>query len=173
MNYERIVMKIMNFRRATRRILSSLILFCATCLVASLSASAANITIPPSSLSPGSQYRLAFVTGTFKFSTFTDIGEYNAFVDGVANGVGSQIAGLSTWKAIASTASVAAIDNTLTDAGSPSYPIYNLSGEEVAITNADLWDGTLLHPMNVTEAAGCSTGMQRLGPGLTARFSTP
>ena len=50
------------------------------------SAAAIPITVP-TSLSPGDQYRLAFVTSSTRNATSSDIGVYNTFVDTVAETV--------------------------------------------------------------------------------------
>jgi hypothetical protein len=52
-----------------------------------------------------------------------------------------------TWKAIASTSDVDARDNI----GDPLAPIFLLDGNKVATSEADLWDGVLDHPINITE----------------------
>jgi hypothetical protein len=144
-------MKTINFQRTRSRIFSSLILFCTTCLAATPTASAAAITVP-AGLSPGSQYRLAFVTSTKRDAASSNIGDYNLFVTTAANSVPELAALATSWTAIASTASTAANDNTNTN---PSvltgHPIYGLAGHLIATNNADLWDGTILHALNVTE----------------------
>ena len=69
------------------------------------SVSAAPVTAP-TGLSPGEQYRLAFMTSTLSTATATDIATYNTFVTNVANSV-TELADLgTTWTAIASTATV-------------------------------------------------------------------
>src|SRR5215471_8873092 len=77
---------------------------------------AAPITVPPS-LSPGDQYRLVFVTSTRRTATSSSIGDYNLFVTNAANTVPELAALGTTWTAIASTATVDARDNTLTNPG--------------------------------------------------------
>ena len=119
------------------RIFASLIFFCATFVVTPLAAFASFTTVPPG-LSPGDQYRLAFLTrpgSTTTAATSTDINYYNNFVNSVANSPGSLVNGLSTWTAIASTATVAAEDNTGTNpSSSQGFPIYTLNGTLVAGT---------------------------------------
>jgi hypothetical protein len=157
LNSERNVMKTMNFDRAMLRIFCSLILFATTILVAPLAASAAPITIPPS-LSPGSQYRLAFVTSTGIAATSSNIADYNTFVTGVANTL-PELAALGTsWSAIASTATTAANDNTNTN---PSvltgYPIFDSAGNLIAANNAALWSGSIAAPLSTTETGGTTS----------------
>ncbi|MEY3826672.1 MAG: hypothetical protein RLZZ148_1489, partial [Cyanobacteriota bacterium] len=48
------------------------------------------------------------------------------------------------WTAIGSTETVNARVNTATRATDPSVPIYRVDGAQVASSNSDLWDGTIL-----------------------------
>jgi hypothetical protein len=119
------------------------------------------ITLPPS-LPPGSAYRLVFVTSDYVPSgphqgapevynaNSTNIADYNAIVQGLANNV-AQLAALNlTWRVIASTSAVNAIANIGADAGTP---IYDLAGDEVAAdaTTSGMFSGSLLHQINVDE----------------------
>jgi hypothetical protein len=112
------------------------------------------ITVP-TSLNPGDQYRLAFVTSTTRNATSTNIADYNAFVDGVAELI-PQLAALGQdWKAIASTSAINARTNTSTDptpAGSTGVPIFLLNDTKLADDYDDLWDGTIDVVFNVTES---------------------
>jgi hypothetical protein len=122
--------------------------FCATFALAPLAASAAPITVP-TGLNPGDQYRLAFVTSTTRDATSSNIADYNAFVTTAANSVPELAALGTTWKAIGSTPSVAARDNTGTNPGiSLGVPIYTRQNTIIATSNADLWDGLLLNPID-------------------------
>lgn len=95
------------------------------------------ILVPPG-LSPGDTYQLAFVTSQRRDAIFTDINVYNSFVQGVADAAGIGATRGWTWKAIGSTAAVAARDNSVvTD------PVYNLAGQKVADGYTDIWDSTL------------------------------
>ena len=96
------------------------------------------ITVAPTGLNPGDEYRLAFWTSYTTTATSSDIADYNAFADGVANTVPELAALGATWKVIGSTATVAAKDNVGTAAG---VPIYNVVDEKVADDDADLFDG--------------------------------
>ena len=72
------------------------------------------------------------------------------FVTGVASSQAANSALGTTWRAIASTPAVDARDNTGTNPASTGVPIYLLDGSTViANSNADLWDGNLLNPLNV------------------------
>ena len=105
----------------------------------------ASIVTTPSGLSVGQQFRLVFVTSGQRDATSTDIADYNAFVD-----IAGDIAIASDWKAIASTETVNARDNTGTT-GDGGVPIYNLAGELVANHYADLWDESIQNFINVDE----------------------
>jgi hypothetical protein len=119
---------------------------------------AAPITIPDA-LNPGDEYRLAFITSQTRNATSSDIADYNAFVTNVAN-MQSALNNLgTTWKAIASTSSIHAKDNTGTNffvdyPNNIGVPIYLLDGiTKIADDNVDLWnDGTLDSPLDVNEA---------------------
>ena len=101
-------------------------------------ASAGPITIIPSSLSPGDSYRLAFLTSETIDATSADINVYNTFVDDL----GDQIIE-SDWRAIASTATVDARDNTGTNPDDfTGVPIFLLDGNLLANNNAHLWNQT-------------------------------
>lgn len=100
---------------------------------------AAAITVPIS-LSPGDHYRIVFLTSTSRDATSTDIADYNAFVNDVANGGGSDLASLgATWKVIGSTQTVDAIDNI----GIFTTPLYGTDGLSIASGSTSLWSGSL------------------------------
>lgn len=109
---------------------------------------AAQVLIPPD-LSTGESYRLVYVTSDTRNALSTDIADYDAFVQATSDagdiGVGSPIGDIS-WEAIGSTAFVDAIDH-VAGAG----PIYRLDGVRVSDSAADLWDGGIDVPINVTE----------------------
>lgn len=128
----------------------ALLIFCPICLCVSLAAWAAPITVP-TDLNLGDKYRLAFVTSTGRDGSSNDIADYNSFVAAVAAGVPELAALGATWTAIASTATVAARDNTGTNPSSPGVPIYLLNDTRIAENNADLWDGTLLAAININQ----------------------
>lgn len=113
------------------------------------SASAAVITLP-SDLNPGDQFRVVFVTSQVRDALSPDINDYNSFVDTVAGMLSLDGATDLEWRAIASTPTVAARDNTGTnfDGG---FPVYRVDGVRVASDNLDLWDGDLLAPIDRTE----------------------
>lgn len=100
-------------------------------------ADAAAITLPPG-LSPGATYRLVFVTAGTRDALSTNIADYNSFVTTQANLNADLLALGTTWKAIGSTATVTAASNI---GGVNASDIYNLFGELVATSTADLFDG--------------------------------
>ena len=100
------------------------------------------------SLTPGSQYRLVFVTSSTRSATATNILDYNIFVNNAAHASTALNTALTTagftpsainWTAIASTATTSAIVNTATQATDTSRPIYGLDGTQVALSYSDLW----------------------------------
>jgi hypothetical protein len=107
----------------------------------------ADIVTVPVGLSPGDQYRLVFVSTYTTSSASSNIGDYNTLVyNNVYDGEEDDDLSLlgANWKAIASTSTVAARDNTNTNPGSSQdYPIYNLNGQLLADTYASFWDGAL------------------------------
>ncbi len=133
------------------RLAATLVLAAAT--LVPLAASAVPITLP-SGLNPGDQYRLAFVTSTFRDATSSNIADYNTFVTGVANTV-PELAALGTsWSAIASTLSIDARDNTMTNPSlnGTGVPIFLLNDTKLADNNTDLWDGTIDTVFGITES---------------------
>ncbi len=97
---------------------------CAGVALATLGTGAAQaaLVVVPTGLNPGDQYRLVFVTDGTRDATSTNINDYNTFVTNEVTGsaLATQLttAGFTpsaiTWKAIGSTDSVAARDNTQT-----------------------------------------------------------
>mgnify|MGYP006908201847 CR=1 FL=1 len=124
----------------------------------STGAYAAPITVPEG-LNPSDEYRLAFITSQTRNATSGNIADYNSFVTNVAN-THSALSNLgTTWKAIASTSSIHAKDNTGTNfivdyPNNIGVPIYLLDGiTKIADDNVDLWnDGTIDSPLDVNEA---------------------
>ena len=138
------------------------------------SAAQAAILLP--SLTPGSQYRLVFVTSGTRNATSTSIADYNTFVNNAAQVSTNLNTALTTagftpstinWKAIASTAAVNARVNTATRATDTSVPIYRLDGAQVATGNVDLWDGTISNRIQYNEL-GSLVGALRVWTGTLA-----
>jgi hypothetical protein len=134
------------------RIIASLTLCFAAFVFPPLTALAAPVTVPPT-LSVGDQYRLVFVTSTQANALSPNIGFYDNFVTIAANSDPTLAALGTTWTAIGSTTAVAAEDHTSTNPVlSLSYPIYNLAGVPVAVSNAAFWSGVLTSPIDTTES---------------------
>jgi hypothetical protein len=109
------------------------------------------ITVP-SGLTPGDQYRLAFVTSTTRDATSSDINVYNDFVTAVAESVPELAALGTTWTAIASTRTVWARTNTNTNYDvEVGVPIYLLNDTVLAYDNFDLWDDSIHNPLIIDE----------------------
>lgn len=112
----------------------------------------ATLVTLPTSLNPGDSYRLAFITSTTRDAASTQIADYNTFVQAAANNVPALVALGTSWTAIASTSTVDARDNTSTN---PTFAtgerIYLLNDTLVANDYSDLWDNSILAPLNFTE----------------------
>ena len=93
-------------------------------------------------LTPGDQFRVAFMTQGTRDATSPFIADYNAFVTAQAN-LNADLAGLgTTWYAIGSTFPVHVQVNTLTNPSNgshPNLPLYNLAGTQLTPNNSDLW----------------------------------
>ena len=101
----------------------------------------AAIIIPPPGLGPGDQYRLIFTTSQRRDATSSDIGVYNDFVQSVADS-SPELAALGLeWSAIGRTASVNAMDNTMTNFTDDDLglPVYRVDGELWAAHYATIW----------------------------------
>lgn len=112
----------------------------------------ATLVTLPTSLNPGDSYRLAFITSTTRDAASTQIADYNAFVQAAANNMPALVALGTNWTAIASTSTVDARDNTSTN---PTFAtgerIFLLNDTLVANDYSDLWDNSILTPINFTE----------------------
>jgi hypothetical protein len=131
----------------------------------------AQVWTVPSDLSLGAKYRLVFVTEGKRYGTGRQLPDgswedgsniqlYNDFV--TAQAASSAILPLlaTEWKAIASTATKSARDNTSTNFtdSNPGLPVYKLvikdgkyTGERIADSYKDLWDGAIAYPISVTQ----------------------
>lgn len=121
------------------RLITMLVL--APLLASAAQSFAAPISVP-TSLPPGQQYRLAFVTAGIRDATSTNIADYDAFVQAEAN-TEAALSSIS-WQVIGSTATVSARDHTGTaPADYPGVPIFLLNDVKLVDDYADLWDGSL------------------------------
>ena len=100
---------------------------------------------------PGESFRWLFVTSQGRDATSTNIGDYNWFVNNVADTANTPITGVVgkssiadiDWRAIASTPTTDAIDNIGVSPAGIYTPWMNL----VANGTADLFDGDILSPI--------------------------
>ena len=112
-----------------------------------------NWALNPSGLTTGDTFRLLFVTSTTVSVESTDIAVYNTFVQGRAAAGHAAIQGFSSlFRAVASTASVDARDNTSTTG--TGVPIYWLGGAKLADNYADFYDGSWDDEANRTDESG-------------------
>ncbi len=136
----------------------AVLVFAASLIEMTSGAFAAPITIPDA-LNPDDEYRLVFITSQSRNATSGNIADYNTFVTNLANTQAALSNLGTTWKAIASTSSIHAKDNTGTNfivdyPNNIGVPIYLLDGiTKIADDNVDLWnDGTLDSSLDVNEA---------------------
>lgn len=107
--------------------------------------------VVPADLNAGDKYHVIFVTTTRTTGTSSDIAYYDGIVqaDADAASIGTSI-GLDGWKVVASTPTVDARDNisplfsSLTD-----VPIYDQTGQRIANSYNDLWDNSILAPVQI------------------------
>jgi hypothetical protein len=157
--------------RVIRKLWMALVLVTVSFALSATPVSADPIT-QPSSLNPGDQYRLAFVTSTTRDATSADIADYNSFVTGVAN-TQPLLVGLGTsWNVIGSTfvpdGGTDARTNTATDptpAGDNGLPIFLLNDTKLVDHYDDLWDGSIDVPFNIDENGDAVSGSIRVWTG--------
>ena len=118
-----------------------------------------NWAVVPSGLSMGDKFRLLFVTSTTRDATSSDIADYNTHVQTAAAAGHDAIQAYSDlFRAVASTASDDARDNTATTYTSPDtgVPIYWLGGNKLADGYPDFYDGTWDDESGVTDESGAA-----------------
>ena len=126
------------------------LLVMAVALVGIASQLKANLYAPPPGLQIGDKYRLVFLTAEDRTAASSDINDYNAFVSNAAKN--SWLGNLSvSWKAIASTTSIDAIDNIgqLTS----TVGVYRTDGFLFANGTAEIFSPGFLYPGILTEDA--------------------
>jgi hypothetical protein len=103
-------------------------------------------------LDEGAMYRVLFVTSTKTDATSSDIDYYNTFVSTAAD-TGSVTGSLGlSWKALASTSSVNAQDNTgIMNSDSAPVTLFNTFGDIIAFSGKDFWGGLLTSGINYDE----------------------
>jgi hypothetical protein len=137
-------------------------------------AEAAGIVLnTPAGLSSGEAFRFVFVTDGTTYATSTNIADYNNFVNAQAGGA-TYNGSVVTWDAIASTATVNAIDNV----GQTPTPVYLADGTLVttSTTSSGLWSGSLLIPAPNEDLSGVTfpqgtivwTGTNPVGLGVSS-----
>ena len=89
-------------------------------------------------LPPGSKYQLILITGGGIAATSSDVSVYNTFAAAQITNPALTVLG-ATWKAVVSTPTVRAIDNSPTS----SLPIYNTAGQLVKLHGSDLWNDSI------------------------------
>jgi hypothetical protein len=110
-------------------------------------------------LEEGAMYRVLFVTSGLTTAISTDIDDYNTFVSN-ATVSGSVTGSLElTWKALASTESKNAQDNTgISDGYNSLITMFNTRGQIVVSPGSDLWNGSLVNPISYDEYGRFATG---------------
>ena len=138
------------------------------CLGLCAPAAAAPITVP-TSLNPGDEYRLAFVTSAGPTGCPRLLSPTTRFVTAVANTQAALASLGTTWKAIGSTATVDARDNTGTNpfVDGVGVPIFLLNDTLLANDNFDLWDGDILVPFEINET-GAAVQLSFVWTGTTS-----
>jgi hypothetical protein len=103
-------------------------------------------------LEEGAMYRVLFVTSEIRDAASPLIEDYNDFVStGAASGSITSSLGL-TWKALASTLSVNAQDNSgVKDDDETKVTMFNTLGEIVATSGANFWGGSLYSPIRFNQ----------------------
>ena len=96
--------------------------------------------IAPDCLAGGASYRILFVTAGVRDASSSNINTYNTFVQGQANDANGDPFDGITFRALGSTASTDARDNTMTTG--TGEQIFYYRGNKVADNYADLYDGS-------------------------------
>jgi hypothetical protein len=116
----------------------------------------AGVILP--TLPPGSEYELVFATAGLVTGGSSNIGAYNGFATSQAANLTTLLPAGVTWNAVVSTGTAAANEAVNNAPSSATIPIYNTQGIEVSSGN--LYSGTLLAPINYTQAGGTPTTVQ-------------
>jgi hypothetical protein len=115
----------------------------AALILAALPIILTSAVLVPSDLNPGDHYRIAFITSVTRDSSAPNIGDYDLFVNSVANAPDSLLAPLhAVWSVIGSTDAVSARDHL----GEFSEPIYRPDGARVSVGSSGLFFGVLADP---------------------------
>ena len=115
-------------------------------LVRTLSAAGYTPTWVPTGLGPGDTYHLVFTTSTTTNATSGAIGDYDAIADARGDTMSGSPYGDVTWYCLGATAADSPVSRGLVSA-----PVYRLDDTLVATGAADMWDGSLLDDLGLTE----------------------
>ena len=128
----------------------------------------------PPGLNPGDLFRFVFVTDGIRDATSANIADYDSFVAAQAGGA-TYNGAVVDWLAIASTASVDAIDHV----GQTAAPVYLSDGTLVttSTTPSGLWSRILVHQIDLDLAANpvhtfVWTGTNFFGTGFGGALGT-
>ena len=100
-------------------------------------------SLKPAGIGPGERFRLIFLTSTKRNAASSNIETYNTFVQNRAAAGHANIQDHSSrFKVIGCTQAVDARDNTGTNTNGPGVPIYWVSGNKVADSDTDFYDGS-------------------------------
>jgi hypothetical protein len=108
--------------------------------------------IPPG-LQPGDRFRVMFLSSATRDARSANIADYDQFVTdlAVAAGLDTYFGSPVTWRALGSTATVAAFDRLPASFASP--PLYRLDGRLVAPCTGAMWvTGPTDFPITLTES---------------------
>ncbi len=157
-------------------------------LLAPGSTQASLVFDPPPGLSPGDTYHAVFVTGAITTisgstsvppPTATEFGSaeaadwivnFQAFVSG--NNTGWNGLDLNWTALIATSAGVSTPAEAITDRVSIEGPVYNMNGDLVATSEADMFDGSLANPIAYDEFGALISGNTRVWTGAAGDGTT-
>ena len=117
----------------------------------------ADWALVPDGIGPGDSFRLLFVTSATRNASSSDIADYNAHAQSAAGSNESLKSFKGQFRALISTSSVDARDNTATTG--TGVPIHWLGGEQVADDYADLYDKSWDSVAGRTESGSSYTGL--------------
>jgi hypothetical protein len=132
-----------------------LALFAAAAVLAVAGPARAGLMLVPAGLRPGDQFRAVFVSSATRDARSADIADYDQFITNLAAaaGIDTYFGAPVTWRALGSTAAVAALDRLPFDFHAP--PLYRLDGGLVARSSGELWlVGPTGLPITLTELGG-------------------
>lgn len=136
-----------------------------TLLLGAVGTGSAAVVTSPAGLSPGDPYRLIFVTSTGINAQDINFAPYDAHVSAVVATSASLTALGTSWQAVVSkptnTSPHAARDHTNSSPTATfpnNIPLYNLQGQLIASSYADLWDGSIANAIQFDESGDAVMG---------------